>query len=278
MAAACPNKSVTTANIFIFGDSVDRLIVDDYCNSVKGSKQQWGVGNFTYKPGAPAALICERQGARLGFLNIYGTPLQGPYAHGHSQGTSSDDPYTDTGLRMKHGLDVYNSLGYGVPDLVFFRAELWDLLTFSTCPSAGHKKSTLHDQVTLLKGCGKNLYEDFLRTDVKTSQTDRNAILVKFINDTSTSMQALKDWLPNATLATHTVPTISWGHELFFELENGLRYAAGFKDATLFDFQLLFASQPLTLVLQDISHPHHVINAAFGAIIVNAWKTWNCIA
>jgi len=214
----------------------------------------------------------------MGFLNIYGTPLHGPYAHNHHQGNDVD-PYTDTLFRMQHGLEVYKAQGFGVPEFVFFRGEMWDLLVHSDCPTAGHKRSTLIAQVNLLKGCGIDAADDYLRANVKSNHSARIAIIDKFIEDTTAGVEALRAMLPqNATLGVHTVPDISWGRELFTEFQNGLRYAAGSTGAVLFDFNIIFSSssQPLMHFLRDLHHPQVDVAAAFGAIIVRAFRTWYC--
>jgi len=71
--------------VFLFGDSIDRNIVYDYCEQINAKSKEWGVGKFAYKHGALiAALVCEKGNIRLGFLNVYGSHMKGPYIHNHT--------------------------------------------------------------------------------------------------------------------------------------------------------------------------------------------------
>jgi hypothetical protein len=66
------NNTVT----LIFGDSIDRMIVSDLCDKWHGTISDWTQGTFKYKEGQHAAGVCKFDGGLIGFLHIFGSPLQ----------------------------------------------------------------------------------------------------------------------------------------------------------------------------------------------------------
>jgi len=257
----------------MFGDSVNRAVVSDYCERIKGEKVDWAGTNFTYKEGAAAAVTCGHTAMnfRFSFLNIYGSHRHGPYTNAHSN--SAADPFADTQLRIARGLELYTSV-YGKPDLVFFRSDLWDIHSHSQCPTQGHKRKTLSDRVWWLKGCDQAPDVDMHRMVALTNQTTRSHIVAEFIAETRWCVQYLKKLLPEATVALHTVPTPSWGLELFFELESSLRLVSAVEDVALFDFHLLFLNFPMLHYLRDIHHPTVAVTTWIGDTLFHAWRSW----
>jgi hypothetical protein len=66
------NNTVT----LIFGDSIDRMTVDDFCAKQRGTVSDWTKGVFKYKEGSHAAAVCKFGGGLIGFLHVFGSPLQ----------------------------------------------------------------------------------------------------------------------------------------------------------------------------------------------------------
>lgn len=257
----------------MFGDSINRAIVSEYCGRINGVAQDWAIGNFSYKEGAAASVTCQAASLnlRFSFLNIYGSRRVGPYANNHTN--TASDPYADTQLRLKHSIEIYSTM-YGKPDLVFFRCDLWDMHAHAICPTAGHKHKTLSDRVWYLKGCGQAPEVDMNRIGVPTSEADRAKIVAEFIQETRWCLRYLRALLPESTIAMHTIPPPSWGLELFFELDNSIRYVCAVEDVVLFDFQLMFLSKPMLSYLRDVHHPNTEVTTWIGDSIFHAWRTW----
>lgn len=71
-APLATNNTVT----LIFGDSIDRMVVSDLCDKVHGTVSDWTNGTFQYKEGQHAAGVCKFNGGLIGFLHVFGSPLQ----------------------------------------------------------------------------------------------------------------------------------------------------------------------------------------------------------
>ena len=69
--------------------------------------------------------MCQTSNFTLGFLNVYGSNMRGPYTRKKFV-NSKEDPFTDTELRIPEGITQYTEK-YGKPDFVIYRADLWDL-------------------------------------------------------------------------------------------------------------------------------------------------------
>ena len=70
-----PNTRNKTATL-IFGDSIDRMIVGDLCDRVKGTIKEWGEGVFQYKEGQHASGACTFDRGVIAFLHVFGSPLK----------------------------------------------------------------------------------------------------------------------------------------------------------------------------------------------------------
>jgi hypothetical protein len=71
-APRATNDTVT----LIFGDSIDRMTVDDFCERRHVTVTDWTGGVFKYKAGSHAAAVCKFDGGLIGFLHVFGSPLQ----------------------------------------------------------------------------------------------------------------------------------------------------------------------------------------------------------
>ena len=234
-------------SVLIFGDSINRFMVDDICAQQGATVSGWAT-NFSYKAGASADGLCNTSLGILSFLNIYGSAAQGPYLHGHRN--TPDDPFADTELRINHGIDQFVTK-FGSPNFVFYRSELWDLHV-TAFPNgnatAGEYHLSVHQRDTLFK---------------------------KFFADNEATFAQIRSKLPNAFICTHTIPNIKWGMNLFPMYQNALRYLAENLSLCLYDFhQLLQGTEPGEY-LRDGHHPSHPYSASFANIIMHSARTWS---
>jgi hypothetical protein len=284
------------ANILLIGDSIDRHMVQDTCTYLKLKPESWDSKEpqrFQYlTPHTNLATnFChsDDMGFSLGFLHLYGSKSdtkegQDPYAHGHTN--TANDPYADTTLRIQKGIELYTE-ERGKPDFVIYRVDLWDMHTVCTEPERGETSQGKID--TILRtymcnpptsGCG-GLCAD-LTVDPKhalslLNENQRIEFIQKSINNNLDNIKQIKQLLPDAVVGTHTIPTIAWGHDLFFELQNGLRYIAFEQDLVLYDFHLLMNTVNPIWVLRDVHHPSLIYSTNFGMTILSSYCSWFCL-
>ena len=120
--------------ILLIGDSLDRLIVFDYCNFRGGHFSQWG--DHTIKYGGqrgtkmPSA-ICEENiksihdpnisyNNTIAFFHIFNSAAKGPYLW-----IDTRDPYADSAPRIDKAVELYRHQ-IGEPTEILFQSELWD--------------------------------------------------------------------------------------------------------------------------------------------------------
>ena len=234
--AAC-EKTADEVVIFILGDSVDREMVDCSCDGASGRLESWS-DTFKYQAGVTADRVCITSlNSAIGHLNIYGSAPTGPYLHGHVN--TEDDPFADTELRVRHGIDQF-AAKFGDPSLVLFRADLWDL------------------HVT---GEAQGL--------------DRAELFERYLRNMREVFAYVRRRLPRTIVGTHTVPTIKWGRTLFQQYQNAVRLLAREDDElVLFDFQLLTQDLPLEAYLRDTHHPKPEFLLSFFQIIHGSALRW----
>jgi len=227
--------------LFLLGDSLNRIMIDDACKALGGEAQSWSQG-FAYRVDASPDKLCVTADGVIAFLNIYGSAPKGPYYGGHSSASNpADDPWADTELRVQHGLDQFTEK-FGEPTFVIFRSELWDL------------------HVTAYK-------------PIET--IDKTALFAKFLDDSRTVFRYIRARLPRAFLGMHTTPTIRWGMTLFHQYQNAVRRLARESDELfLFDFQLLLADLPLDAYLRDTHHPKPVYLSSFLDLMYRSALRW----
>ena len=243
----------TTVSVLVFGDSIDRLVVEDSCHLWGSNPSSWAV-NFSYKVGAPADLLCDSRHGRLAFLNIYGSAQKGPYAHGHA--SSADDPYADTELRVAHGLDQFLQR-FGTPDVVFYRSELWDLGAHMLLD--GHNSS----------GCWPPVACSNTTRVFSADQLDQ--LFEEFIDNFLITIKYIRQRVPKSMICTHTVPDITFGMHLFPRYQNAVRFVADVAELCLFDWNKLLSPYSPTEYLRDFHHPNTTYTAAFGELLMSTF-------
>ena len=111
-------------NILLYGDSVDRHLIDAACRLLNTTSIDWAAGIVKYKSGVSPSGLCSTKSANISFLQLYGAPKAGPYLHGHVN--DANDPFTDTPLRIRKTMQHYASVTGAVPDMVVYQTNLWD--------------------------------------------------------------------------------------------------------------------------------------------------------
>jgi hypothetical protein len=238
-------------NILIFGDSIDRYMLEDGCEKWGGVVTRWAT-NFSYKVGASADGMCNSSLGTLAFLNIYGSAQKGPYLLGHTN--TPDDPFADTELRVQNGLDQYVAK-FGAPQFVFYRSELWDL----------HVTAFLNGTAT----AGEN----------HLNAQQREVLFERFFADNLRTLSDIRSKLPDAIVCTHTVPNIKWGMVLFPMYQNALRYVSEVGGLCMYDFNQLLQGADPNEYLRDGHHPSKPYSASFADIVMRSARTWtSCCA
>ena len=170
------NATVMGVNVLIFGDSVSRYIVDDWCRAKNGSHSAWTTV-FRYKRGISPSEVCRHAERRdgimkkdnLGFVHMYGSPATGPYLHGHVN--NEVDPFTDTPLRICKAVDEYTS-AIGTPTHVTWAVMWWDLVAASLKPYTISNETLIQNLTTTWGHQVENRLNDIRRC------APRSAIIV----------------------------------------------------------------------------------------------------
>ena len=120
--------------ILLIGDSLDRLIVADYCTYRDGRFSKWGDASIKYggQDGTkmPSALCEESVKAihdnntfynnSIAFFHIFNSAARGPYLW-----IDHRDPYSHSEPRINKAVELYKAQ-VGEPTEVIFQSELWD--------------------------------------------------------------------------------------------------------------------------------------------------------
>jgi hypothetical protein len=105
-------------------------MVQDYCGASQTHAQGggWADGVFMYKSGTQAALVCIAPTASgkvtIAQLHVYGSAPKGLYLHNHSN--TPDDPFTDTPLRVRRGMEHFVAQFGHAPDVMVRSTVVWD--------------------------------------------------------------------------------------------------------------------------------------------------------
>ncbi|KAK9866804.1 hypothetical protein WJX84_006515 [Apatococcus fuscideae] len=111
-------SSSRKTRILIFGDSVDRMTVNDTClatSTIPEPVEPVGQHEDRY------LLLCETASLVMGVQSMIGIQPQGPYRW-NLTGTPRD--------RIQHGAAAFRNAAGGEPDIVLFATSLWDIATW----------------------------------------------------------------------------------------------------------------------------------------------------
>ena len=235
-----------STSVLIFGDSLNRNMIDDLCKSFKPrlKASPFGSEYFLYIVGRPASKMCHSPFGKMGFVHAFGAAAKGPYFKGMNSTNETD--FIDTERKIKKGVELWVEK-YGAPDMVLFRTEMWD----------AHLHAFESDQ------------------DIKKS-------LELFIEDTQSRIQQLKSLLPESTLlATHTSPFPNpvlkpQVHKRFSAFSDALRFIALKNNLVLFDWQnwILKTMISPTEYLKDGHHPRYVYSSSLAKVILSTARHW----
>ena len=245
---SCPASTDASVNILMLGDSVDRNLLDDGCDSMGETAEllEWG-RDLSYlqagKKWVQGGGVCKSRNFTWGYMNIYGSKKKGPY-YQHFK-NNPVDPYTDTEARIFQAIEQYKS-ALGVPDFVFYRADLWDLHVISA------SNFSLQEEKVYFEQYRENL---------------------------NWAWETIRSMLPNSVLCTHTIPPILWEHgdKLFDEFMSNVRFVAAENEVVIFDWnQMLGRSDPHTY-LRDKHHPDGRHSSSFARLVTGALSSWKCL-
>lgn len=238
--------------ILLLGDSVDRMVVDDFCISKhknECSLHAWAKRKFKYKKGVSASAWASSSNGILGFLHVYGSGEHGPYPHGHIN--TFYDPYTDTPLRICKGIQYFTE-EVATPTHIVFQVALWDIFLLQEGNCNHTEKHDQKSKTMTTKSVGHCAYREDLMT-YKTNMLNR-------IND-------IKRCAPADTeVILRTTPWEEWAGDALTEFNKVIRSISEEQKLRLFDFDQLAYQNLLggEIGFRDSIHPQSKNTAAFG--------------
>lgn len=121
--------SLCSLKILMFGDSVDRLIVAEWCSLLNIKTSQWGDYSIRYGDGRTKqpSMMCEnpKTGDSIAALHIFGSKPFGPYLWVETE----RDKFAKTVPRIQKAIELYINQ-FDMPTIVFYNSILWDLRIF----------------------------------------------------------------------------------------------------------------------------------------------------
>ena len=226
--------------ILLIGDSVDRMITEDWCISIglplKGSggrawENRWADGVMRYggaKGKKMAAYICGSHVTNdsIAFVHIFGSNPTGPYFQGFMN--SVEDPFTDTPSRIQHAMKLYYE-AYSSPDIIYYNSVQWDLQLEYSNSIYKIELETPHSSVwnESIKRFEKNV-------NSRLNEIEQHAIRLskkwgKIAN------VGIRTALFNPTPSSHQSPSIALEDRIIHAYNNILRKIATERNLTLFD-------------------------------------------
>lgn len=117
--------------ILLIGDSIDRIMVSEWCKMNRKDMTSWGehsiLNHAKNKVTRMPSGVCtiESLNVTLASLHVYGSSAAGPYLFVDT----SSDQYAGTSRRIEKALEIFYQQ-FGEPDAVFFSSKLWDMRPF----------------------------------------------------------------------------------------------------------------------------------------------------
>lgn len=250
----CMNQTDGPTNILILGDSVNRMMIEEWCASRGATLISWGPQfHYSSKKAATPAATCQVGSTRIAFLHMYGSAKEGPYFNNNY--ATSEDPFVDTQLRIPEAINCYSD-HFGIPNFVIFRTELWDLQPITVDLR----------YIGVTKRFNESWYVDH-----------SEEVMGRFISDQVFDINLIRSLLPNSYIGSHTVPTIKWGLHLFHHFTNSMRYISSVTDSFLLDFNLMLLQsiEMKDAYLRDYHHPNEAYTIRFAEILVRALQAWS---
>lgn len=236
-------------HVLLFGDSIDRYIVFDWCTkNVSGTKKRFVWGNESlFSHGTQkyiqhqTCFICIDSATDDSIANVhtYGSKAQGPYG-------SWDvpyDPFHDSSYRIPLSLQWYKDQ-FGPPDRVVLQTAVWDHLGFK---ENGRWSTAAEWRATLLE-FSHNLMERL--TDVKATLDE------------------------DVDVCLRTAASFTEGGSQIKDLNNVIRYVARQNNYTLLDLDydiwsiVNFDQSRENELFRDNKHPRQFITSRVGEKIL----------
>ena len=230
--------AVSPKNVFIFGDSVTRQAVGDFCRSKSNALgYEWGENVFKDKTGAHASAVCIFHDTKVAFLHLYGSNETGPYLHGHVN--TASDPYTDTPLRVCKSFEVYKNQE-GVPTHVVWAVSWWDIMA---------NKNYRTGNKTWVSAWGK-------------------IVRRRLFGD-------VHGCFPDSKIVVATVPHSKYGGQLMIDMNTELRRIAREQSVPLWDFDDIVWSNGKSeeILFRDRQHPSISMGTRGIESLLNATAT-----
>jgi len=181
--------------VLLLGDSVDRNMVFDFCNSNPEYNFSTTWANISYYSASHSSGCCTSPQFIFCHAHLFGSAAKGPYMHGWQN--NAEDSNVDTELRIPLCIRDYIKR-FGDPEFVLFRSELWD--------------SSYLQNVTLP-----------LRNS---TADDRRDLSNQFIKNFRNDFELIRQWSPMALIGTHTVPKPRDPSLYFYDLLHAMRYVS----------------------------------------------------
>ena len=221
--------------VLFLGDSVNRFMIEHWCNHHHVSWNRWGKG-FVYSAFASPATYCFIGNIRVATINMYGSAPKGPYFKNITN--TEIDPNADTELRIKEGIRQFVLFG-GEPQFVFFKTDLWDMGVETRDQSGDGMVKSMELMIQHYK----------------------------------LAFHQIRGLLPDAYIGLHTSPRILKKDHYFFIMQNVLRYLSHtMKDIFLFDWNLLLEGVDPNDIIRggrDLIHPKARHNVQFLNLMVS---------
>ncbi len=246
------DHSTHAKSILLFGDSIDRQTVVEWCEMQKKlgvlvlEEREWGGTSIQYfagiqqRKGRMSTLYCRTQHHSLAFVHMFGSSDNGPYLNFMAE--TPEDPYVQTRKRMDRSAAMYLN-DFGPPSRIMINFGNWDV---GYIKQIGYPKSN----VTRLR---------------QLADTYRHNLEIR--------TQQLKQIFPNSTdIGLRTAVWSASGEELLKEFNRVTRELAADTNCTLYDFDRdvwagalrEYDSSIESLYLRDWIHPRQSFTAVAG--------------
>ncbi len=210
--------SLKAVNVLIFGDSVDRHVVHEWCEGVNNTNGfistlvDWGSVEIKYgTPQLHSPGYCRNQyNDSLAQVHLFGSKLDGPYYTDKWEVASSPLEIRNTSYRIPNAISQYYESFGVLPDKIYFKSVNWD--------SAYAERNGGFEAAEF-------------RENILARLADIDAALRNF----TTKMGIRKHVLE---VALHTAPQVYYINPVIEKYNNELRNMSQQMNMTLYDYDL----------------------------------------
>ncbi len=210
--------SLKASNVLIFGDSVDRHVIQEWCVGVNHTKGfistlvDWGSAEIKYgTPELHSPGYCRNYyNDSLAQVHVFGSRADGPYYTDKWEVASSPLEIRNTSYRIVNALSQYYETFGVLPDKIYFKSVNWD--------SAYTERNGGYEAV------------DF-RINLLARLAEIEEVLKKL-----TTKLGLHD--NKVVIGLHTAPEVYYGNSIIKGYNNELRNLSQQANMTLYDYDL----------------------------------------